>query len=621
MHTLAVLARIRHRFRVEVSTLFVAILLLQAVLLLALGYAGAERLLLSVGHAAHAAEHTRVQTELRAFFQSATGAVRALAAAPGQSLSATGERRAADLIWAFMTESTALDGLYFAHADGSMVGLQRHPHPLLRRIHVGSRGLREVLEHKPGLENPELAPAARYATTRTEEKATEYDVRTRAWFHRAVSSMQPHWTAVHSLPFAQELGVVYSAPDALPDAHGTLDGVAAGEISLRHLETLVESFSHAGAGEGAVLTADDHVLARSDDEGFIRELRVPAAGDVLHPLLAAVASHPADARPVDVGGSVYLVRASPIPGTPWKFVSWLPQDAVVGGLRRGLALAAGVLAACLGTGLLLSLWLSRRISKPIELLAQVARRIGRLDLDGLPRVHSRVEEIYRLDASLDESARSLHALRKFVPTEIVHRLVRRGQSLEPMGRMLDLTVMFTDVEGFTSIAAAVPPERLVPQLTEYFSLVSEIVVRHGGTIDKYMGDGMMVLWGAPEPLDDAAWHAAQAAWEIQQQLQVRNAAWLAAGLPQLHTRIGLHTGPAIAGVLGSDQRLGYTAFGDTVNLASRIEGMNKELGTRTLASEATARALGGRMRLRSCGAVELRGRAGQWLLYEIQGPA
>jgi adenylate cyclase len=453
------------------------------------------------------------------------------------------------------------------------------------------------------------------------EQPTQYDVHAQPWFIEAVRSMQPHWTAVHALPMSGELGIIYSAPDTIEDEHGQLDGVAAGDISLRHLERLVETFSHAGSGESAILTADHRVLARSHDEGAIRELAPPAADDILARALAAPPAGDDAADLLRYRGANFFVEVSDIPGTPWKLVSWVPEDAIVGGLRRGLLQAGGVLALCLLGALLVSLWLSRRVTGPIEVLARVARRIGRLDLVDLPQVDSPVEEIHRLDEALGESARSLRALRKFVPADVVDELVRQGRPLDPGGEQVELTVMFTDVEGFTGIAAGVPPARLVPQLTEYFSAAAEVIVRHGGTIDKYIGDGMMVLWGAPRPMEDAAYHAAVAALELQQVLEACNAHWGAQGLPQLHTRVGLHTGTAVAGVLGSSERLSFTAYGDTVNVASRIEAMNKELGTRVLASEATAACLRGRIALRACGEVELRGRAGRWPLYEVVGVA
>jgi adenylate cyclase len=276
-----------------------------------------------------------------------------------------------------------------------------------------------------------------------------------------------------------------------------------------------------------------------------------------------------------------------------------------------------VLALCVAAALMASIWLSRRVTGPVELLAQTALRIGRLELDGLPRVESPVDEIDRLGRALDESALSLRAFRKFAPADVVNELVKQGRPLEPGGQLAELTVMFTDIDGFTGITAAVPPGVLVPQLTEYFDLASAVIVAHGGTIDKYIGDGMMVLWGAPVPLDDAPLRACRAALALRAQLDVANGRWEARGLRRLETRIGIHTGPAVVGVLGSAERLAFTAFGDTVNVASRVEALNKELGTRILATGHTVAALGGQVAARALGERELRGHGGRWTVYEI----
>jgi adenylate cyclase len=606
----------RHRFRVEVGTLVVGMVLAQAVVLLALGYWGSKRLLYSVGHAAHEEEHARVETDVRAFMAAATGAVRALAGAPRHSGEPQGEDRSAELIWALMTESHVLDHLYFVDHSGELIGVQRHPVPALRRVHAQGKGFVEILESKPGLEQLALPPAKRYATTATLRRPVADELHGRPWFDQALKTGRPVWTEPHALAFSGEMGVTFVAPDGIVDAKGEIDGVAAGDIALRHLSAVVGTFSHAGAGESAILDAKGRVLARSDKPDA-PPLAVLAAGDVLAAILPALAQRPTEAPPLDHAGEVYLIRGTPVPGTEWRLVSWLPEEAVVGGLRRGLFIAGGVLALCVAAALMASIWLSRRVTGPVELLAQTALRIGRLELDGLPRVESPVDEIDRLGRALDESARSLRAFRKFAPADVVNELVKQGRPLEPGGQLIELTVMFTDIDGFTGITAAVPPGVLVPQLTEYFDLASAVIVAHGGTIDKYIGDGMMVLWGAPVPLDDAPLRACRAALALRAQLDVANGRWEARGLRRLETRIGIHTGPAVVGVLGSAERLAFTAFGDTVNVASRVEALNKELGTRILATGHTVAALGGQVAARALGERELRGHGGRWTVYEI----
>jgi len=611
----------RRRFRVVVGTLMAGMVLLQAILLLGFGYFGADRLLYSVGHDAHAEKHARLQVDVQSFMAAATGAIRALAGAPQNSAQPHGEDRSAELIWSLMSESKALDQLYFVDRGGELIGVQRYPEPALRRVHSQGGSFVEVYESKPGLEQLTLDPVRRYATTGTMKRAFPEDIRERPWIKAALASGQAVWTEPHVLPFSREVGVTFVAPDVIPDERGETDGVAAGDISLRHLVGFVRSFSRAGTGDSAILTADGRVLARSDQQEESAMPVRPAATDILTAIALATSGKTANIPALDFENRSYLVQSTPIPGTDWHLVSWLPEDSVTGGLKHHLLIAAIVMALCLVTALMISLWLSRRVTDPIEALAGVARRIGRLELEGLPRVESAIDEIERLGETLDESGRSLRAFRKFVPADVVNELVKQGKPLQPDGRLMELTVMFTDIADFTHISASVPPSVLMPQLTEYFNAVSDILVAHGGTIDKYMGDGMMVLWGAPAPLDDAPYRACHAALAIRDSLGELNARWEKRGLRRLDTRIGINTGPVVAGILGSSERLSFTAFGDTVNVASRIEGLNKEFGTSVLASGHTVAGLGGRMAVRPLGEVELRGRPGHWTVFEIMAEA
>jgi adenylate cyclase len=153
----------------------------------------------------------------------------------------------------------------------------------------------------------------------------------------------------------------------------------------------------------------------------------------------------------------------------------------------------------------------------------VARRIGRLELDDLPLEASRVLEIQHLNQALDESARSLKAFSKFVPVDIIKQLVAEGQALAPGGSPRRITAMFTDVEGFTSISESLDADVLVRQLTEYFNLATRVFARHGGVVDKFMGDGIMVLWGAPADLEDAEYRACLAALELHAEMSGLNA--------------------------------------------------------------------------------------------------
>ena len=609
------------RFRVDVGTIISLVVLLQSLLLLGLGYWGSQRLVSAIGESAHRADHLRVEDKVNAFLSKAVSVVQAMATAP--SLRPAGEHapQSAELLWVLLTQSPELDSIYVANDAGRMLMVQRYPEPAVRHIIRDDDFTTETWEYKA---HPDEAKDTqeRYRTERMAAFRSQFNPLARHWFKEPTRTGQPMWTTPYIFSAAQELGVTYAIPGQRRDRDGAQVLVAAGDVTLGRLSDFVRQFSRAGYGDSALLSADQQVLARSDVPGRTRSLEPPMGG-----VLGAIHAHmlnDGSARgtasvhfPIRVDGRRYLVQTSRIPTTGWRLISWVPEDRLLGELRRALLLSLVAVAAFLCLMLLLALLLSQRVTAPVEQLSRIARRIGQLDLDHLPRVKSRVLELQHLDQALDDSARGLKAFRRFVPVDVVRQLLAEGRPLEPSGEPREVTVMFTDIHGFTALAESIPPAVLVDQLTQYFNVASKVIARHGGTIDKFIGDGMMVLGGAPTDLPDAAFKACRAALALLDAFEVLNADWATRGLQAFDTRIGIHTGPVIAGVLGAHDRLAYTALGDTVNVASRIEGINRELGTRVLVSDTTAQALAGRLPARRIEAVELRGRQRPLMVYEL----
>ncbi|MBV9327511.1 MAG: adenylate/guanylate cyclase domain-containing protein, partial [Chloroflexi bacterium] len=185
-------------------------------------------------------------------------------------------------------------------------------------------------------------------------------------------------------------------------------------------------------------------------------------------------------------------------------------------------------------------------------------------------------------------ARALQAaLASVIPESVAQEIGRHPQRVRLGGERRTITVLFTDLKGFTSFSETLDPEVLSRVLAEYLDAMSSVVFQFGGTLDKFVGDAVMAFWNAPLDDVDHAWHACQAALEMQAELSRLSDRWEAEGLARQQMRIGIHTGAASVGNMGSTRRFAYTAVGDTVNLAARLEPLNNEYGTRTCISQAT----------------------------------
>lgn len=200
------------------------------------------------------------------------------------------------------------------------------------------------------------------------------------------------------------------------------------------------------------------------------------------------------------------------------------------------------------------------------------------------------------------------AFSMYVAPAVVEEVIAHPERLKLGGERRDLTLLFTDLAGFTSISEALDAEAVAHILNRHLSEMTEIVLRYHGTVDKFIGDAVMAFWGAPIVDPDQSLHAVKAAVEMQQKIAVMRQEILATGGPELQMRIGVHRGDCIVGNMGGDNRFDYTAIGDPVNLASRLEGVNKVYGTGILLSESVVHAVAEQVRLRQVDVVRVKGK-------------
>jgi adenylate cyclase len=210
---------------------------------------------------------------------------------------------------------------------------------------------------------------------------------------------------------------------------------------------------------------------------------------------------------------------------------------------------------------------------------------------------------------------------RYVSKDVYSQLIANPELAELGGQRRDMTVLFSDIRGFTSVTEKGDPEELVAQLNEYFTRMVDIVFRHRGTVDKFVGDMVMALFSAPLDDGDHAEHAVEAAIEMVRELGELNRKWLAEGRAQLDIGVGINSGEMIAGNIGSSAIMSYTVIGDNVNLGSRLESLNKDYKTRVIISDATRARLKGSYAIRPLGEVVVKGKTRPVAIFEVQVPS
>lgn len=329
------------------------------------------------------------------------------------------------------------------------------------------------------------------------------------------------------------------------------------------------------------------------------------------------------------GGVAMVGTINRLPSRPWLVAAQVPRSQAYASLRTMQRIAALTVAIAIAVSLALGLVVATRIVGPLRQLTAFGRDLGARKFDAEVEVGTRDElavlahtmstaarELGESEARIREEEAIRHDLGRYVPAEIVERVVAREQDMNLGGERREISVMFADVVAFTPLTEQLEPEKVVHLLNELFTIATEIVFRHGGTVDKFMGDCVMAIWGAPTRYEDHAYRAVSAAEELLSWLEVGNERWQDAHGVSVQLAIGINTGMAIVGNIGSETRMEYTAIGDAVNVAAHLEGIARP--GQILVSDATRRAVGDAFEFVSAGTKTVAGRRSALTLYEVE---
>ena len=270
------------------------------------------------------------------------------------------------------------------------------------------------------------------------------------------------------------------------------------------------------------------------------------------------------------------------------------------------------------TGLVF-LALYRAIRNPVHQLVIETEKIKNFDLKDRVVINTSLTDLQTLIRAVADMKMGLQSFQKYVPANLVRQLIETNQEARIGGKLRELTVFFSDIADFTTITERLSPNELTLQLSEYFDGITATVMDHKGTVDKYIGDSVMAFWGAPIEIENQAAHACRAALECQRKVRELSKKWKAEEKIEFHTRIGLSTGEIIVGNIGSEQRLNYTVIGDPVNLASRLEGLNKAYRTEIIVSAETYARCRDAVEVRLLDFVVVKGKSEPVRIYELIG--
>jgi adenylate cyclase len=262
-------------------------------------------------------------------------------------------------------------------------------------------------------------------------------------------------------------------------------------------------------------------------------------------------------------------------------------------------------------------YLSRFISSPITNVANQVDQVKNFNFEEPKPIKSRIWEIITLSESVKSMRSALRLFAKYIPNELVRAMMKsKDTEFEIMTERKDMTIVFSDIENFTTVSEEMPTEKLITNLSEYFRIFSKIIHKNEGTIDKYIGDSMMAFWNAPLNVLDHGEKACLAALEFAKATNLKSDP---NPLIKQKTRFGIHSGEVLVGNIGTEERLNYTVVGNAVNTASRLEKLNKVYGTKLLISETTHEKIGLRFITRPVDYIVVKGRSRGITIFELKG--
>ncbi len=551
---------------------------------------------------------------------------------PIQSAEIENNPRLYALLAAMLKNNDQLFSLYVGYDDGSFVqmddigGTGRDSRAKLEAPEQAAFRLVVISRSDPAhVKSRRLFLSDKLETIRELPGPLDFDPRERPWYKDAQQRDGSSLTGPYIFFATGKQG--YTVRSMLKQGRG---GVIAGDLLLDATEEVLKREKLTASGVAFLFDDDDRILAHPrmsemlgrEVSGTLPRLRETDMAGVLKAIRASRVDGVSEQFFMDPAGRRYAAAFQRIPQSGpanLRVAVVAPVDEFFANIlseRRRLFIATlGFVAAMVP----IVFFIGSMLSKSLRALVEETDRIQRFEPAVGPPVRSAIREIDELGRSVSTMRTLVRNFSSFIPRQIVRQLVQSGASLELGGSRREITVLFTDVADFTSKTEKADPSQVMIHTSRYFAVLSEEIMRHHGTVDKYIGDAVMAFWNAPADDPDHVANACRAVLGCVRGNAELNASFSSEGWPPYMTRFGLHVGDAVVGNVGSSDRMNYTALGANINLAARLEGLNKNYGTQILVSADVKARAGSEFGFRSVDEIKPKGFAEAFAIYELRG--
>jgi adenylate cyclase len=520
--------------------------------------------------------------------------------------------------------------IYYSDALGNLVMLNRMDDGTFSRRFVNNDGNSISVRW----EHVNSANYGNHPNT-IDPASSGYDPRKRIWYTGAAAERSMIWTPVYIFATDRQPGFTCAIP--IYNTWGALEGVSSIDIAVGELSMFLGTLQPTPGTRIVIIDKEENLVAiqarkAADLENLFETVTY---GENVAYSVRNINAYPDEAGRVILNESLRRgngIQTIKYDSEHYKSVIYpisigngldlsigiiIPENDIIGHVRSTLyfvtLFAVGVLVLIIiGCSLF-----SKAIASPMQILSAEMAKIKLFQLDSDVNVNTHFLEIINMRESFEAMRQSLKNFKRYVPSDLVKKLINEEINAEIGGEKRELTMFFSDIAHFTSISEKKSPEELVKDLCIYFENVSSAIIKNNGTIDKYIGDSVMAFWGAPEMNEHHAENACRCAVQIQQTLHTIFRQWENQEKLPFFTRIGIHTGDVIVGNMGYTERLNYTVIGDHVNVASRLEGINKIYGTKIIVSEDTWKQCHDLFEFRMLDRVSVVGRNESLAIYEL----